>query len=193
MKRKINGKLLLFFILLLVIGVVLLGVLIRMEQGTQFQAKLYGHHTFFSDRLNRMSPEGFIGIMAFLMIAAACYGISKVFRGAGTNLQMPSVGCMLLSFGLLAVGGVLSYLEWFAGYAFGRRYHGLSGIIFFLLGGLVFYRGLQGKEFRFWHKNWQSLDVEAAEKKTEAAFICPYCGNKLQKKEENCPVCGRKI
>ena len=106
---------------------------------------------------------------------------------------MPSVSCILLSVALIGIGGIFAYLEWFKGCEFGRRYRGLTGIIFFLLGGMVFYRGLQGKEFRFWHKNWQSLDVEVMEKKMEKAFNCPYCGNRLMKKEENCPVCGRKI
>lgn len=198
MKRKINVKLLLFFIVLLIVAAALLGMLVHMEQGSDFQARLYGHHTFFDNGMKMKGPEGFVGIMAFSMIAAACYGIFKVFQGAGTSdltsgLQMPSASCILLSAVLIGIGGVFAYLEWFRGYEFGRRYNGLTGIIFLLLGGMVFYRGMQGKEFRFWSKNWQSLDEEAMEKKLEKSFLCPYCGAKMMKKEENCPVCGRKL
>ena len=196
MRKKINCKLLLFFVLLFLISLLLLGVLIRMEQGAgNFQAKPYGTHTFLGRQ--RMGPEGGIGMIALGLMAISCYGIYKAFQGAGTDaaskLQMPSVSCILLSVALIGIGGIFAYLEWFKGCEFGRRYRGLTGIIFFLLGGMVFYRGLQGKEFRFWHKNWQSLDVEVMEKKMEKAFNCPYCGNRLMKKEENCPVCGRKI
>lgn len=195
MKRNINGKLLLFFIFLLVVATVLLGILVHMEQGNQFQAKLYGHHSFFSDRRGGMTPEGFLGIAAFLLIAAACYGIYKVFQGMGASVtvQIPSVSCILLSVLLFALGGVFVYLEWFKGYEFGRRYRGLTGIILLLLGGMVFYRGLQGKEFRFWHKNWQSFDKEFAGKRKEKSFVCPSCGNRLPEKTENCPVCGREL
>ncbi|MBQ9090674.1 MAG: hypothetical protein IJY52_00180 [Anaerotignum sp.] len=196
MKRRINVKLLLFFILLLIISIILLGILVRMEQGAgNFQAKLYGTPDFWGRQ--RMGPEGGIGMLALAMMAVSCYGIYKAFGGADSDetskLQMPSGSCILLSFLLIGIGCVFAYLEWFRGYEFGRRYRGLSGIIFLLLGGLVLYRGLQGKEFRFWHKNWQSLDHEMLERKSEKAYVCPYCKNKLTKKEEHCPVCGRKI
>ena len=99
----------------------------------------------------------------------------------------------MLSVLLFALGGVFVYLEWFKGYEFGRRKRGLTGVILLLLGGMVFYRGLQGKEFRFWHKNWQSFDKEFAGKREEKSFVCPSCGNRLPEKTENCPVCGREL
>ena len=109
------------------------------------------------------------------------------------KFQIPSVGCILLSVVLIGFGCIFAYLEWFRGYEFGRRYSGLSGIIFFMLGVMVLYRGVQGKEFRFWHKDWQPMGKEAVEKELDDVFICPYCKNKLKRKEENCPICGRKI
>ena len=79
------------------------------------------------------------------------------------RFRMPPAGCVLLSVLLIVLGCLFGYLEWFKGYEFGRRYHGLTGILFFLLGILVFYRGLKRKEYRFWHEDWQSLDEERLE------------------------------
>lgn len=201
MKRKINGKLLLFSVLILILGIVLLGVMFRVEHGTDsFQAHLCStKYSFHSSGLRNIGTEGCLGLLAFGLIALGCYGIFKGIQGRVSEreaqFQIPSVGCIVLSLVLILVGCILSYFVWIKGYRFSRRYSGIEGIIFMLLGGAVFYRGMQGKEFRFWHKKWEPLgeaQEDSAFERTEK-IICPYCKNKLRKKESYCPICGREL
>lgn len=173
MKRKINKQLLMFFVMLLFISTALLKVMIQKGQEISVSSGSPREKLFFSESLGNMDPETFIGIAAFLLMVAAGYGIFKVFQGAGVSvedkgIQMPPAGCILLSAILIGAGGAGSYLEWFGGQIFSFRYRGIIGIVFIFLGGLMFYRGLQGKEYRFWHKDWKSLDEEKTEKEKDS-------------------------
>lgn len=112
------------------------------------------------------------------------------------KFQRPPMGCILLSAALIGAGCLEFYLTQFRGFQFSRRYDEIFWIILILGGCLVFYRGMQGKEFRFWHEKWEPLgeadgDILAPKKAEE--FICPHCQNKLTKKEEYCPICGRNL
>ena len=99
MKRTINGKLLLFSVLILILGIVLLSVIFRMEHGadSSFQAHLYStKYSLHSGRLRNMGLEGYLGLLAFGLIALGCYGIFKGIQGSSSGkevqLQMPPVG-----------------------------------------------------------------------------------------------------
>lgn len=84
MKRKINGQLLLFSALLLLLGIVLLGALFRMEHGADsgFQPYFYStKSSVYNVRLRNMGMQGYLGLLAFCLIAFGCYGISKGLQG----------------------------------------------------------------------------------------------------------------
>lgn len=201
MKRKINGKLLLFSVLILILGIVLLGVMFRMEHGadSSFQAHLYStKHRLHSGRLRNMGLEGYLGLLAFGLIALGCYGIFKGIQGGSSEkevqLQMPPVSCILQSAVLVFAGGAALYFNLFQGrHGISSTREAILAVLFIFLGGLVFFRRMQGKEYRYWHKDWKSLDAEKMEKAEKDKFICPYCENTMAKKEPHCPICGRKL
>ncbi|MGN0133585.1 MAG: hypothetical protein ACI4AO_02590 [Anaerotignum sp.] len=82
------------------------------------------------------------------------------------KFRVPPLGCMLLSMVLILAGCAALYFNLFQGQhgLYSSREAFIEGVFIFL-GCLVFYRGMQGKEYRFWHKDWKSLDEEKAEKK----------------------------
>ncbi len=146
MKRKINGKLLLFSVLILILGIVLLGVMFCMEHGagSSFQAHLYStKHRLHSGRLRNMGLEGYLGLLAFGLIALGCYGIFKGIQGSSSEkevqLQMPPVSCILQSAVLVFAGGAALYFNLFQGrHGISSTREAILAVLFIFLGGLVF-------------------------------------------------------
>ena len=81
------------------------------------------------------------------------------------KFHMPPVGCIFWSL-FYSIGGFAAlYLNLVKGYhGYNQGKEAFFASVFIFLGGLMFYKGLREKEYRFWHKDWKSLDEEKAEK-----------------------------
>lgn len=80
------------------------------------------------------------------------------------------------------------------------RRMGPEGYFAFLAFALVdfgcygIYKAISGEEPTLFHEIQDAFDGKPDEVREKAEDIaCPYCKNRLTKKEEYCPICGRKI
>ena len=85
------------------------------------------------------------------------------------KFRMPPIGCIFWSLFFIVGGCVALYMNLFEGWhGFKQGKEAIVEGAFVFLGGLMFYRGMQGKEYRFWHKDWKTLDEEKAEKEKDS-------------------------